>query len=170
MVYIKQKIKKLVNILKILGALPFEYKGNIPYLENKINDIISQYPKYKNFVNNYFKKNKFPYFIDKSLDYNNIPNDCYTNNYLENYNRYLKNQLGKHRVINWINFLNFLKLESDRIINKLLDNSNHNLQLNDNNNKSNSNSNNNNEDEESIKDLNVKFTKIKLNETTTTDL
>ena len=167
----KKKDKEISNtILKILGALPFEYKGNISYLENKINDIINQYPKYKNFVNNYFKKHKFPYFIDKSLDYHNIPNDSYTNNYLENYNRYLKNQLGKHRVINWINFLNFLKLESDRIINKLLDNSNHDLLLNDNNNKLISNTINNNEDEEYIKDLNVKFTNIKINESTTSGL
>jgi len=43
---------------------------------------------------------------------------------LENYNGYLKTQLGKNRTINWVNFLNFLKLESDRTINKLLDNSN----------------------------------------------
>ena len=43
---------------------------------------------------------------------------------MENYNGYLKTQLGKNRTIDWVNFLNFLKLESDRTINKLLENSN----------------------------------------------
>ena len=43
----------------------------------------------------FFIKNKMLYFKDNSLNYNNIPDDCRTNNYLENYNGYIKNQLGK---------------------------------------------------------------------------
>ena len=38
---------------------------------------------------------------------------------MENYNGYIKSQLGKHRIINWVNFINFIKLESQRSINKL---------------------------------------------------
>ena len=38
---------------------------------------------------------------------------------MENYNGYLKSKLGKHRIINWINFINFIKEESDRSIQKL---------------------------------------------------
>ena len=33
-------------------------------------------------------------------------------------------QLGKSRIINWVNFINFIKLESERTIEKLLNNSN----------------------------------------------
>ena len=41
---------------------------------------------------------------------------------MENYNGYIKSQLGKHRIINWINFINFIKLESQRSIDKLYNN------------------------------------------------
>ncbi len=43
---------------------------------------------------------------------------------MENYNGYIKRILGKNRIINWVNFLNFIKDESERSITKLLDNSN----------------------------------------------
>ena len=33
-------------------------------------------------------------------------------------------QLGKSRIINWVNFINFIKLESERKISKLLSNAN----------------------------------------------
>ena len=75
---------------------------------------------YKNFLNNYFLPNKIPYFNDNSLNYFNIPKDCRTNNFLENYNGYIKDKLGKYRTINWINFLNIIKEESSRSILKLL--------------------------------------------------
>ena len=42
---------------------------------------------------------------------------------MENYNGYIKRILG-NRIINWVNFLNFIKDESERSITKLLDNSN----------------------------------------------
>ena len=58
------------------------------------------------------------------MNYNNIPQYCRTNNFLENYNGYIKMQLGKSRIINWVNFINFIKLESERTIEKLLNNSN----------------------------------------------
>ena len=69
-----------------------------------ISNILNRYQK---FINNYSKKNKLPFFTDKSLYYHNVPNDCHTNNYLENKYRYLKTKLGKHRVINLINFIKF---------------------------------------------------------------
>ena len=64
--------------------------------------------------------NKLPYFEDNSLNYYNVPKDARTNNFLENYNGYIKNKLGKFRTVNWVNFLNFIKEESDRSIQKLL--------------------------------------------------
>ena len=82
-------------------------------------NIKNEYPKYTNFIDEYFIPNKLDYFKDLSLDYSRIPQDCRTNNYLENYNGFIKSQLGKHRIINWVNFINFIKLESQRSIDKL---------------------------------------------------
>ena len=52
------------------------------------------------------------YFNDYSLNYSIISDDCKTNNFLENYNGYLKNMLGKHRIINLVNYMHFIKAES----------------------------------------------------------
>ena len=57
-----------------------------------------------------------PYFNDNSLNYSIIPDDCRTNNFLENYNGYLKNMLGKHRIINLVNFIHFIKAESQSLL------------------------------------------------------
>ena len=46
---------------------------------------------------------------------------------MENCNGYNKTQLGSNGYINWINFFHFIKKESERPINKLLDNSNNNV-------------------------------------------
>ena len=67
------------------------------------------------------------YFIDNSLIYDIIPEDCRTNNFLENYNGYIKLNLGKHRIINWVNFIHFIKSESSRSIEKLLNSVNYNV-------------------------------------------
>ena len=91
-------------------------------LSRSLENIIKQYPLYDNFINNYFIENKLQFFKDNSLNYNLIPNDCRTNNYLENYNGFIKLKLGKNRVINWINFINFIKEESSRAIEKLFGN------------------------------------------------
>ena len=82
----------------------------------------SKYPKYYNFINQYFKVNKLDYFKDLLLNYSTIPNDCRSNNYLENYNGFIKLKLGKHRIINWVDFINFIKEESARAIEKLFGN------------------------------------------------
>ena len=65
---------------------------------------------------------------DQTLNYNLIPKDCRTNNFFENYKGYIKSKLGKHRIINWVNFLNFIKDESDRNTAKLYDATTKNLQ------------------------------------------
>ena len=67
------------------------------------------------------------YFKDNSLNYSIIPDDCRTNNFLENYNGYLKMVLGKHRIINWVNFIHFIKAESQRSIEKLMNNCDNNM-------------------------------------------
>ena len=32
---------------------------------------------------------------------------------MENYNGYIKRQLGKNRIINWVNFMHFIKTENE---------------------------------------------------------
>ena len=86
---------------------------NIPYIQN--------------FLNNYITANKLTFFEDQSLNYFRIPKDCRTNNYLENYNGYIKKQLGKNLVINWVNFIYFIKMESQRSVEKLIYNQNYNI-------------------------------------------
>ena len=54
------------------------------------------------------------------MNYTALPHDCRSNNFLENYNGYIKQQLGKRRIVNWVNFMDFIKKESSRSIEKLL--------------------------------------------------
>ena len=116
----KKKDKEISDkIIQKLSNLPFEYNGDMKIINQKLNKIIKKFPLYENYINNYFKVNKYEYFEDLSLDYNRISIDFRTNNYLENYNGYIKNQLGKNRIINWVNFIHFIKLESRRSIEKL---------------------------------------------------
>ena len=61
------------------------------------------------------------------MDYQSIPSNCRTNNFLENYNGYIKTHLGKNRYINWVNFIHFIKTESQRNLNKLHENANLNI-------------------------------------------
>ena len=53
------------------------------------------YPKYENFINNYFIKYKKSFFERGDYDYEKLAEDCKSNSVLDNYNKYLKNKLGK---------------------------------------------------------------------------
>ena len=106
-------------ILETLGKIPFIYKGDIKKVSLECDNLIKEFPNYDNFINNYFIRNKKKYFEDGSLDYSNVPKDCRSNSFLENYNGFIKNKLGKYRIVNWVNFMNFLKEESQRSISKL---------------------------------------------------
>ena len=61
------------KILALLSELPIVYNGNLNYIDNRLNRIIENYPEYTNYINNYFKKYKIPFFKDESLNYYNIP-------------------------------------------------------------------------------------------------
>ena len=120
----EQLSDKIINKLSLLAI---KYKGNLEYLKKKLNQYTRKYTKYENFINNYFIKEKYKYFEDNSLNYDLVPINFRTNNFLENYNRYIKFKLGEKRIVNWISFLHFIKEESDRSINKLINNNNSNL-------------------------------------------
>ena len=106
--------------IKELGRLPFSYNGDMKKLTKILENIIKNYPLYENFINNYFYTNKIEFFKDNSLNYNLIPDDCRTNNYLG----FIKRQLGKNRIINLVNFIHFIKTESERSLDKLLSTNN----------------------------------------------
>ena len=111
-------------IIKKLSYLPITYNGDYKICQNTLKNLKSKFPEYENFLTNYFEKNFETFFLDKSLDYQSIPSNCRTNNFLENYNGYIKSQLGKNRYINWVNFIHFIKTESQRHLNKLHENAN----------------------------------------------
>ena len=124
--YKKEQKKISDTIIKQLCNITINYKGDMNYVESQLKNIIKENPLYENFIENYFRKNKLPFFEDFSLNYHNVPKEYRTNNFLENYNGFIKSQLGKKRIINWVNFIHFLKNESNRSVDKLLSSSNYN--------------------------------------------
>jgi hypothetical protein len=71
---------------------------------------------YENFIQDFYDNN-INYFKDSSMQYNTFPKHIRTNFVLENCNGYLERQLGKHKEINYMDFLNFLLNEEERIYN-----------------------------------------------------
>ena len=116
-----------IEIIKQISMLPLEYNGDINFLKNKLNIIISQYPKYYNMIENYFIDTKMKYFIDGSYNYNAFPPDIRSNSIIERYNKIIKTELGSKLNCNWVIFLNFINKELDRINEKLSKNENINV-------------------------------------------
>ena len=83
-----------------------------------------KFPKYNNYILNYFVKNKKEFF--KNGDYSKIPLDCKSTSFLKNYDKYLKLRLGPKKIVNWFNFL---KEESDRSLEKLAEIKNYNIKF-----------------------------------------
>lgn len=115
-------------IINKLGSIPIKYNGDITIFYNICNEITSEYPKYYNYINNYFIKNKLQFFKNGEYNQSILPEDCKSNSFLENYNKYLKLRLCKERIINWYNFITFLKEESIRSIDNLINIKNQNIQ------------------------------------------
>ena len=105
--------------MKELSYLPLKYKGNIKYFDDTVDNIKKKNPIFTNFIDKYFIKVKRKYFVSKDFDYYHIPNDIRANSYVETYNKFIKENLGKKRIINWYNFIIFLKNESKRIKDKI---------------------------------------------------
>ena len=97
------------EIITQISLLPLNYKGNIEYLKNQLNIILLQYPKYYNYIVNYFISNKLRYFQDGTYDYSKFPPDIRSNSILERYNKLVETELGEKRTFNWVGFVNFIK-------------------------------------------------------------
>ena len=115
------------EVINQLTILPLNYKGNIEYVKKIINILINQYPKYTNYIVNYFSGNKLKYFEDGTYNYSNFPKDIRSNSILERYNKNIKNELGEKRTCNWVKFMNFINREIERINENLGKNENINV-------------------------------------------
>ena len=62
------------------------------------------------------------FFINGDYNYSLLPVDCGSNSYLENYNLYLKRNLGKKHKLEWISFIKFIKKEFVRLKNIIIEN------------------------------------------------
>ena len=92
----KNKYKNTSDIIiKKLGILPLLYNGNMSYFYNYLEILKNDYPNYSNYINNYYIKYYNEYFKNNEYNYNILPEDCKSNSFLENYNKYIKDKLGK---------------------------------------------------------------------------
>ena len=73
-----------MELLRELGNIPFQYKRDINYINNRCDELSQTYKYHTNFINNYFLKNKKVYFEDNSSNYSAIPQDFRRNSFLEN--------------------------------------------------------------------------------------
>ena len=96
------------KIITNLGKLPLIYKGDMTFFEQFINKLISKNKFFTNFINNYFLKNKSKYFVNEDYNYSKYLCIVRTNSYIEFYNKYVKNESGNKKIVNWVTFINFL--------------------------------------------------------------
>ena len=89
--------------------MPFKYKSDISRINEKCNEFLQKYHEYYNYITNYILSSKLKYLEDNSLNYLDVAKDFRNNSFLENYNRYINEKLGKQRQVNWVNFINFIK-------------------------------------------------------------
>ena len=102
------------EIVNKLGKLPLIYKGNMKIFDEFINNLISENKPFINFINNYFLKNKRKYFLNEDYNYSKYICTVRSNSYIEYYNKYVKNELGNKKIVNWVTFIKFLKNELER--------------------------------------------------------
>ena len=106
----KQYINSTRNIINKLGELPLIYEGNIDTISEIIDDLKSKYPDHYRYLDSFYNEN-LKYFINGALYYSKYPKLVRSNSILENYNKRIKEYLGKKKEINYINFLSFIKKE-----------------------------------------------------------
>ena len=71
--------------------LSLEYNGDIEYIENKINQITSQYSIYYNILKGQFMDFKIKFLEDDSYNYNKLPKDIRSNSIQERLKQFKQN-------------------------------------------------------------------------------
>ena len=108
--------KNLINetriIINKLGELPLIYEGNIDIITTLIDNLKSKYPDHYSYLDSFYEEN-IKYFINGALFYSKFPKLVRSNSILENYNRRIKEYLGKKKEVNYMNFLSFIKIEDE---------------------------------------------------------
>lgn len=89
------------ELIKLLGIIPLRYKGDMKIFNELVQNILKKFPNYNNIINNYFVKNKKEYFENGSLNYCNFPKDSTSNSFIENFNKRIKDILGKKKNVKW---------------------------------------------------------------------
>ena len=103
------------EIAYLLTIILFKYKSNMKYIEKTILNMKKTYPDYEIFYD-YYEKNWYKYLESGVLDYTKITKLQRCNSYLENYNKIIKNTLGKIAKISWPKFITFIHLPSPHFI------------------------------------------------------
>ena len=96
--YSKKFINETNNLINELGILPLKYKGNIEYINDTILNLKKLYPNHYTFLE-YFISENLKYFLNNALNYNIYPKYVRSNSILENYNRYINDNLGEKKLI-----------------------------------------------------------------------
>ena len=86
------------NYYKKLGELPLIYEGDIDIVTNIIDELKSHYPTHYSFLDSFYEEN-IKYFINNSLYYSKYPKLVRSNSILENYNKRIKEYLGKKKKL-----------------------------------------------------------------------
>ena len=87
--------------------MPLVYNEDIKIIKSELEKIKEEEEIFSDFIGNYFYKYKLQFFISGEYNYSELPIDCDSNSYLENYNLFLKINLGRKYNLNWNLFITF---------------------------------------------------------------
>lgn len=90
------------------------------YIQKTILNMKKTYPDYDIFYD-YYEKNWYKYLESGVLDYTKITKHQRCNSYLENYNKIIKNTLGKIVKISWPKFITFIKEQESLYTKKIIE-------------------------------------------------
>lgn len=90
------------------------------YVNNTINNLKTLYTEFLTFFQ-YYENNWYEYLENSMLDYNKVTKLQRCNSYIENYNKIIKNTLGKGKKLSWPKFVSFLKEQENNYSRKIID-------------------------------------------------
>ena len=109
----KKFIKATREVINKLSVLPLIYDGKIDTVTNTIDELKSKYTDHFRYIDSFYNEN-MKYFINNSLYYSKYPKLVRSNSILENYNKQIKEYLGNKKIVNYLNFLSFIKKEVEK--------------------------------------------------------